>query len=153
MYMHTEAGLTKDDWQILSKIGQCITSQALPFIIFPRLARRQRAALSPSINGRDAQGTRLFPRGHAERAAGSGLTSTCSLKRNANGPTCAIGSSSLRRRREVCGPSGAVRHRACAVQAPANRGLDMGGQEFRGLLLGHAGAWRRAVCLGAGSME
>ena len=29
-----------------------------------RLARRQRAALSPAINGRDAQGLRLFPRGH-----------------------------------------------------------------------------------------
>ena len=58
----------------------------------------------------------------------------------------------MRRRREVCGPSGYC-HRACAVQASANRGQDVGGQEHRGLLLGHSGAWRRAVCLGAGSME
>ena len=32
-YMHTGAGLTQENWQILSVIGQWLTSQALPFII------------------------------------------------------------------------------------------------------------------------
>ena len=33
VYMHTGAGLTQENWQILSTVGQRITSQALPFVI------------------------------------------------------------------------------------------------------------------------
>ena len=33
VYMHTGAGLTQENWQILNTIGQWLTSQALPFII------------------------------------------------------------------------------------------------------------------------
>ena len=33
VYMHSGAGLTKENWQLLSTIGQWLNSQALPFII------------------------------------------------------------------------------------------------------------------------
>ena len=33
VYLHTGAGLTQENWQILSTIGQWLTSQALPFVI------------------------------------------------------------------------------------------------------------------------
>ena len=76
----------------------------------PRLARRQRAALPQAINGRDAQGPRLFPRGHrtgvwrgTTKALNELIESLIDLM---NGLTCAIGSSSFRTRRVGVRPIG-----------------------------------------------
>ena len=84
------------------------------------------------------------------RGSRPGLTSSRSLKRNTNGPPCAIGSSLLRRR--AGDPSACCSPSCVSVQASANRGQDWEARNTEGFFCARR-CLRRAVCLGAGSIE